>query len=859
MRIYGVRLSMGRGTLVGSALLLAAFACSAPIDANLEVSWAGCAQVLVGPQCLVDPKTPIVFVVAGTSQDLRVETDLGQVETSSVVVLPGGVRISVQPPVDARTLTVGRGAASFTLAVAPFTRHPEIKVARTLRNDPTALRAHLAQVQAGLPASAQAEAAGLLARARLKEGAYAEAAVALQACAEQAWVAGLASNALADLFAASWVLTVKTRDFAQARTVLRRAERWSAQVPSERAAVLHYRAQLDLETFDLRSAQAGFAQALDWARRHDDSRRAAAAEEMHAVVAVELGHAAEAVPVFERLVALAPTACARANSANNLGWARTMTGALDGAKASLELAARLYKQRCPDPTGATYAHLNRALVALDARDLKAASEALAAAGEDFDARTWLWAEEIRGRLAAAEGRTKAARRAFARLRDRAELVGARDAAWRARVGLARQYRTHSATTAIALLVEAERDLDALTRGAPATDGLSRFLARHDDSARLLVALYLEQGQVEAAHQVATRALHRPLLTLLGLGRIARLNPEARAEWDRRIGRYATLREQALQAALTIWQVPHSEAAAAAAAAESRAAALQTALEDALQALPKVPSLAVSSPRPGEALVTVFSLGSSHALFVRTSSGTEGRIVPAGQLASALERVPGQRWAIDAAESLKLPASVRAVQVLHLGAIAPQPARAALVVGDPTGDLAGSRAEARVVADRLRAQGLNVTLLLGEQANLHAVLAALPKVQLFHYAGHARHEGPDGWNSALPLADMPLRTSDLLALARAPAQVVLSGCEAGRVASTEAHTLGLAHAFLLAGSREVVAPRVAVPDDMTLDLMTVLYEALAKGRDPEAVLRRIGADGPAPLRGLARSFRVFQRR
>jgi hypothetical protein len=47
--------------------------------------------------------------------------------------------------------------------------------------------------------------------------------------------------------------------------------------------------------------------------------------------------------------------------------------------------------------------------------------------------------------------------------------------------------------------------------------------------------------------------------------------------------------------------------------------------------------------------------------------------------------------------------------------------------------------------------------------------------------------------------------------------------------------------------------------MTLGLMTVLYEGLAEGRAPEESLSRIGAEGPAPLRGLARSFRVFQRR
>jgi len=105
-----------------------------------------------------------------------------------------------------------------------------------------------------------------------------------------------------------------------------------------------------------------------------------------------------------------------------------------------------------------------------------------------------------------------------------------------------------------------------------------------------------------------------------------------------------------------------------------------------------------------------------------------------------------------------------------------------------------------------------------------VRGALRGVDLLHYAGHGTFSGLGGWESVLPLAgDSRLTLGDLLALGRPPRWVVLSGCETGR-SSTGAPVegLGLAHAFLLAGSRAVIAATRPVGDLPTQGLFAELY-------------------------------------
>lgn len=130
--------------------------------------------------------------------------------------------------------------------------------------------------------------------------------------------------------------------------------------------------------------------------------------------------------------------------------------------------------------------------------------------------------------------------------------------------------------------------------------------------------------------------------------------------------------------------------------------------------------------------------------------------------------------------------------------------------------------------------------------------------LFHFAGHARFSGTDGWESAMPLADGgALTVGDVLALGSVPRLVVLSGCETGR-----SDGLGLAHAFVAAGASAAVGTTRVVPDDHAARVMALFYEHLRADLPPadgaaialQAAARDLLRDGRAPIDW--QSFRVF---
>ena len=158
-----------------------------------------------------------------------------------------------------------------------------------------------------------------------------------------------------------------------------------------------------------------------------------------------------------------------------------------------------------------------------------------------------------------------------------------------------------------------------------------------------------------------------------------------------------------------------------------------------------------------------------------------------------------------------------------------------LVLEPPSNLPRAPDEARASAQSLRTRGLTVQHLRGEPASgsdpilSGQALAALPGASWLHYVGHARSDGIGGWDSELVLSGdgtMALGVSDILALPSAPRVVVLSGCETG---VADPHSLGggmsLAHAFLLAGSRVVVATTREIRDDDAVALMQDLYDGL----------------------------------
>jgi CHAT domain-containing protein len=132
--------------------------------------------------------------------------------------------------------------------------------------------------------------------------------------------------------------------------------------------------------------------------------------------------------------------------------------------------------------------------------------------------------------------------------------------------------------------------------------------------------------------------------------------------------------------------------------------------------------------------------------------------------------------------------------------------------------------------------------------------------LFHLAGHGTYLGRGGWESHLPLAgDSRLTLGDLLALERVPERVVLSTCDAGHP-SGEASIEGvnLAHAFLIAGSRSVLAAVKPVHDRAARQFLTRLYQGWNGTGDLAVALRRAQLAGwrESPT-GDWRSFRLFE--
>jgi CHAT domain-containing protein len=84
----------------------------------------------------------------------------------------------------------------------------------------------------------------------------------------------------------------------------------------------------------------------------------------------------------------------------------------------------------------------------------------------------------------------------------------------------------------------------------------------------------------------------------------------------------------------------------------------------------------------------------------------------------------------------------------------------------------------------------------------------------------------------------LTLSDLLALRRVPAWVVLSACESGQSSGqAPGEGIGIAQAFLLAGAQGVIAATRTVDDRKARDLIAELYRGWQPGADLARQLQR----------------------
>ncbi len=133
-------------------------------------------------------------------------------------------------------------------------------------------------------------------------------------------------------------------------------------------------------------------------------------------------------------------------------------------------------------------------------------------------------------------------------------------------------------------------------------------------------------------------------------------------------------------------------------------------------------------------------------------------------------------------------------------------RRALIIANPTGDLAESADEARILCQSLEKCGVSCDLLESGDATLGALLDRVGAgYDIIHYAGHVRFD-EDAREYVLVLSEEAVFTAGMIRshLAGSPL-VFLNGCESSLIAE------GLTGAFLAAGARAVVGSLFRVPD------------------------------------------------
>jgi tetratricopeptide (TPR) repeat protein len=149
--------------------------------------------------------------------------------------------------------------------------------------------------------------------------------------------------------------------------------------------------------------------------------------------------------------------------------------------------------------------------------------------------------------------------------------------------------------------------------------------------------------------------------------------------------------------------------------------------------------------------------------------------------------------------------------------------AALVVGNPGGDLEHAAEEAHVVGELLGADPLT-----GQAATIAAVFRLLESAEVIHFASHAILVDAPGL-VRLRLVDGELSFRDILERRVCAKLVVLSACASGVAEKFgREEFVGLAEAFLIAGARNVVATHWPVDDACAAFLMRAFYTEWLRG-------------------------------
>ncbi len=616
-----------------------------------------------------------------------------------------------------------------------------------------------------------------------------------------------------------------------------------------------------------------------------------------------LGQHRDAMALFARLVDevdVLPTACEKAKLLNNAAWDRLLALEArlpaENPLAELEEAAKLVN-RCPpqDDEERVNLRLNLALARLQDDDFEGARQELERARQEEQTprrRMLVWQYDLEARIAFAEGRPSDAIELYDALEKVATAGEWPGVGWRAAVGRARILESlGDLDSALAQLARAEALLDRESAQAPIDTGRETSVSAREWGTPFFLDLLLREGREAEALMVARRGRSR---FFRGLARNARSwdLSTTDAGWSQLVTRYNLLRSDFETTLAGDWKLPTRQQQAAEPQRQATRQELGRLLDQALSLLHGGDAPSDVQPPPvkaGDLLLLYHPAPDGWFGFAATANDLVVRRLDAIELSGASRSELSRHFLEPFVDAI---ASAQRVYMLPYGALrtvdfhalpfagdvllAAKPVvygldlppaalarseRRALLVEDPTGSLAAAGVEIAVVERALsRLEGWNVDRFEGDAEDLRDLL---PSVDLLHFAGHVDTMGRT-LESGLAFdrdAGIRLTVGDLLIRERAPTVVVLSACEAARASADGAPVgLGVAHAFLLAGSRTVLGATRQVDDQLTAELVRHLYEVWdgsPEGTAPALAAAQLELRRQRPDADWA-SFRVLER-
>jgi tetratricopeptide (TPR) repeat protein len=873
---------------VAAAMIVARTKGALRADAKVAgrgIEFAGCAAVVRGPACELAPDGHLhLWAPSPASVTIHVATERGALAASNPTEVEGGTGFDVTLPPDSTELRVESEAGDrWSLAIRRSPHPPwEEEIARLREaGELEAARTQLVSILTSARGADRARAEGQLARTELARSEHESAISHFRDAIALDRAEGLISSEADDSFALSFALSQHVYRYSEASAALAAAGDAIALYPEGQARLPFYDAILLEETADLHSALQRFDEARRLAARLGMRRLRRNAETSYALELAGTGRRAEALA---RLRALADTSdeglpCDRVTILQTIGaWTlRSLDEAdrdvdsraqrqtsLQEAEEAFGTAATLYPRGCADAEHHAEVLLGLGEVALRRGDLRAARARLAEGrsalathtpsldvmGLDLQARIALAEHDARATLAAydEEERSAGGRLPHQFAYDTAVGRGeALEALGRFEEALAQYER-------------AEGLLEEESLWIPLSEGRLTFLADRQRSARYRIDLLLRLGRVHDAMAAARGSRVRAIAMFQRGERLESLDADQRARWAASLEAYRRLRDLVDARAEDDWKLPADAAARERARRDQLEKELRLAVDNAFAVLAqsRVPSSLESSPlQPDEVVLAYHPVRTGWVGFAARGDEVETFRFDLPAADASPEEVAARllapaRVAIASATRIRVLACgpLRAVDfhalpfkggmlcdqaVVTYGTDqasaphAPPRGSRALIVADPNDNLAGTLEEAaRVERAIVETRGWETLSLVRDEATSGRVRDALDGVSWFHFAGHGTFDSHHGLGGALVLANgTRLTVGDVLALAHAPSSVVLAGCDAGRAdGEGSAGGLGLAQAFVAAGTRVAIAPVRPVRDDITAKLVSILYTHFA---------------------------------